>query len=76
MGETGVLIASAFAARRDRKALDSVGAAVWAPDGERVAFSRTRGAEAGLWIWDLRTYGWNGWAACSWAPFFGFQPPR
>ena len=51
-------------------------AAVWSPDGSRVAFYSDEGGEAGLWIWDAATRRAARSPGLIVRPFFGFEMPR
>lgn len=51
-------------------------AAVWSPDGRRVAFYSDEGGEAGLWIWDLATREAVRFPGVIVRPAFGFEMPR
>jgi len=50
-------------------------AAVWSPDGKRVAFYSDEGGTAGLWIWELATRRATRVAGIIARPFFGFEMP-
>ena len=52
--------------------MDSAGDAVWAPDGERIAFFRARVAKQVCGSGMPERMGWNGWDSVLARPFFGF----
>ncbi|MEO8430644.1 MAG: prolyl oligopeptidase family serine peptidase [Acidobacteriota bacterium] len=51
-------------------------AAVWSPDGSRVAFYSDEGGEPGLWIWDKATRKSERFPGVMARPFFGFEVVR
>ncbi len=51
-------------------------AAVWSPDGSRVAFYSDEGGEAGLWIWSMATRTTERFPGVIVRPFFGFEIVR
>lgn len=51
-------------------------AAIWSPDGRRVAFYSDEGGEAGLWIWDRESRSAERFPGVIVRPFFGFEGPR
>lgn len=51
-------------------------AAVWSPDGGRVAFYSDRDGEAGLWIWDATSGEAARFRGVIVRPFFGFEMPE
>jgi dipeptidyl aminopeptidase/acylaminoacyl peptidase len=51
-------------------------AAVWSPDGNRVAFYSDEGGEAGLWIWEKATRTATRFPGIIVRPFFGFELVR
>jgi dipeptidyl aminopeptidase/acylaminoacyl peptidase len=48
-------------------------AAVWSPDGSRVAFYSDEGGEPGVWIWDMATRRAERFPGVMARPFFGFE---
>jgi dipeptidyl aminopeptidase/acylaminoacyl peptidase len=50
--------------------------AVWAPDGQRVAFYSDEGGEAGVWIWERATSDVWRFPGVIARPFFGFEVMR
>jgi dipeptidyl aminopeptidase/acylaminoacyl peptidase len=51
-------------------------AAVWSPDGKRVAFYSDEGGEAGIWIWEKDTGKAERFPRVIARPFFGFEVVR
>ncbi len=51
-------------------------AAVWSPDGSRVAFYSDEGGEAGLWVWEKATGKATRFPGVITRPFFGFEMVR
>ena len=51
-------------------------AAVWSPDGSRVAFYSDEGGEAGVWVWDKATGKAQRFPGVIARPFFGFEVVR
>jgi dipeptidyl aminopeptidase/acylaminoacyl peptidase len=51
-------------------------AAVWSPDGSKVAFYSDEGGEAGLWIWDQASRKAERFPGVIARPFFGFEIVR
>jgi dipeptidyl aminopeptidase/acylaminoacyl peptidase len=51
-------------------------AAVWSPDGSKVAFYSDEGGEPGLWIWDKATRKSERFTGVMARPFFGFEVAR
>lgn len=57
-------------------AASSSWAAVWSPDGERVAFYSDQGGTAGIWVWEVDTRASRRLADVMARPFFGFETVR
>jgi dipeptidyl aminopeptidase/acylaminoacyl peptidase len=51
-------------------------AAVWSPDGSRVAFYSDEGGEAGVWVWEKATGKAQRFPGVIARPFFGFEVVR
>jgi dipeptidyl aminopeptidase/acylaminoacyl peptidase len=51
-------------------------AAVWSPDGSKVAFYSDEGGEPGLWIWDMASRKAERFPGVLARPFFGFELVR
>jgi dipeptidyl aminopeptidase/acylaminoacyl peptidase len=51
-------------------------AAVWSPDGKRVAFYSDAGGEAGIWVWEKATGKAERFPGVIARPFFGFEMVR
>jgi dipeptidyl aminopeptidase/acylaminoacyl peptidase len=51
-------------------------AAVWSPDGSRVAFYSDEGGEPGVWIWSMATKKAERFPGVMARPFFGFETVR
>jgi dipeptidyl aminopeptidase/acylaminoacyl peptidase len=51
-------------------------AAVWSPDGTRVAFYSDEGGEAGIWVWEMETRTARRLPGVIARPYFGFEGVR
>ncbi len=61
---------------RPGSAKSSSWAAVWSPDGTKIAFYSDEGGEAGLWIWDRSTEKSDRFPGVIVRPFFGFETAK